>query len=139
MNRAGYFSGDLEYTGSLIGPSDERLKQNIQPITGALAKVMQLKPHTFTFKTDGDYGKMNLAAGPQFGLIAQELEQTLPELVVESSHPLDPPEDKSSKPRTLAYKGVKYIDLIPVLIQAIKEQQEKIEQLESKIQQLMNR
>ena len=54
------FSGDLAYTGSLINASDAKLKEDIQPMDGALEKVMQLQPRTFKFKHDGEAAQMSL-------------------------------------------------------------------------------
>lgn len=137
--RAGYFSGDLQYTGSLIGASDERLKHNIQPISGALTKLKKIEPHSFTYRNNAELETMNLPQGTQYGLIAQELEKIFPELVVESHHPTTTHSAKENKEKMLNYKGVKYVDLIPVLIQAVKEQQEMIENLRMEIKQLRDR
>jgi len=131
VRRAGYFSGDLQYTGSLIGPSDEMLKENIQSIPSViiLEKIMRLNPTTFNYRVSA-LEEMNLPAGIHYGLIAQELEMVFPELVENSVHPA---EDKNSE--DLVYKGVKYVELIPILIQAIKEQQVMIEELQMRLDQ----
>ena len=52
--------------------SDYRLKENVQPLTGALAKVQQLKPCTYTWKKDGSIGE---------GFIAHELANVIPQAV----------------------------------------------------------
>ncbi|MEO0582032.1 MAG: tail fiber domain-containing protein, partial [Bacteroidota bacterium] len=49
---AGFFQGDLVYTGALQGPSDRKLKRNIQEETGHLERLMQLNTYTYDFKTD---------------------------------------------------------------------------------------
>ena len=54
---AGYFSGSIYCTGSYL-PSDERLKENIQPMQNALDKVMKLDVKTYTFRQE--YARMNL-------------------------------------------------------------------------------
>nr|MBK9653843.1 tail fiber domain-containing protein [Bacteroidota bacterium] len=129
-NYAGYFSGDLEYTGKLNGVSDRKFKENIKAYTGALDKVKSLQVKSYTFKTE--YNFMNLPQGNQIGLIAQDLEKVFPELVSNSIHPADfNPETNEKISDEVSYKGVNYIGLIPVLIQAIKEQQTEIEKLQN--------
>jgi len=145
-NYAVYASGNLAYTGSLINASDVKLKENIRPLTGSLNKLMQLKPKSFNFTSDKQYAQMNLPTGEHYGLIAQEVEQVLPELVSNNTHPsaAESRGEKSDDP-PISYKGLNYIELIPILIDAAKEQQtiierqqERINQLESKVNQLTN-
>ena len=125
---AGHFAGNLYYSGTLTGPSDERLKENIQPLQGALGRVMQLQPSTYNFKSE--YGKMNLAKGKQIGFLAQNLEQQFPDLVVTAY-------DKDMEPGKLfQFKTVNYIGMIPVLTQAMQEQQNMIEELKKEIEEL---
>jgi hypothetical protein len=137
--RAGYFVGNLQYTGSLIGPSDASLKTNIQPVSPVLAKLMQLQPHTFSFRSDSRSKQMGLPQGTHHGLIAQEIETVFPELVVECTH-LSPQRDANgNEAESFNYKGLKYIELIPILIQAIKEQQQTIDDLKAHVEELRNR
>lgn len=143
-NYAVYAAGDLAYTGNLINASDEKLKENIRPLTGSLHKLMQLKPKTFNFTSDEQYAHMNLPTGEHYGLIAQEVEQVLPELVSDNSHPSasESRGEKSNDPN-ITYKGLNSMEFIPILIEAVKEQQsiiekqqEEIEKQETKINQL---
>jgi len=85
--------------------SDARLKQSLQPIDG-LHTLQKLQPIQFSWTQSGNIS---------YGLIAQELEQVLPELVSE---------------REDGFKTVSYIPLIAFLIQAVKELDEKINQLQ---------
>ena len=109
----GYWSG-----------SDFRWKKNISPIADALKKVTQMQGVHFNWKTD-EYPDKHFSQGQQTGLIAQEVEKVLPELV----HT-----DKEG------YKSVSYDKITAVLIEAVKElkadHQAKIEQLEAEIAQL---
>ncbi|MBI3511485.1 MAG: tail fiber domain-containing protein [Bacteroidetes bacterium] len=116
-----YCNGNGGYTGTWLNVSDEKFKENIQPMTGALNKVMLLKPVTYTMKRD-EYKSMNFSSGTQVGLIAQDLEKVFPELVAQSSAPgdIDP---NTGKPAIIDYKGVNYIGLTPILVEAIQEQQ----------------
>ena len=86
--------------------SDERLKTNIQVVDGALDKVNRLRGVSFEWKESGE---------PSYGVIAQELESVLPELV----HGDDP-------------KRVNYNGIIGVLIESIKELSARVDELENK-------
>jgi hypothetical protein len=97
--------------------SDYRLKENVQPMTGALAKVAQLKPVTYTWKASG------LATQ---GFIAHELQSVVPDCVVGEKDALN--EDGSIKPQ-----GVDTSFLVATLTAAIQEQQALITQLTARI------
>ena len=85
--------------------SDYRLKDNIQPMTGALARVLQLNPVTYTWKVDGSAGE---------GFIAHELAQVVPQAVTGSKDAVD----ADGQPK---YQGIDTSFLIGVLTAAIKE------------------
>jgi hypothetical protein len=91
--------------------SDYRLKENIAPMTGALAKVSQLKPVTYTWKVDGSDGQ---------GFIAHELQEVYPDAV-------------SGKKDGEQMQGVDYGKLTPILTAALQEAIAKIETLEARI------
>jgi hypothetical protein len=122
---AGFFSGNVYSSGTYTG-SDERLKENIQPVQNALDKVMKLEVKTYNFKSE--YNRMNLAKGTQTGFIAQNLETIFPELVKTAA-------DKSDPAAPFEFKAVNYTGMIPVLTAAIQEQQRKIESLEAALSQ----
>lgn len=90
--------GDIYASGDLVAFSDERKKTNIEPIPNALEKVLQLRGVTFD-KIDGDDRR-------HAGVIAQEVEKVLPEVVYT---------DKDGM------KSVAYGNVIGLLIEAIKE------------------
>lgn len=90
--------------------SDIRWKKNIRPLENALDKVLALRGVSFEWKKD-DAPEMNFEKGIQIGLIAQEVEKVLPELV-----------DTDSE----GYKSVQYSKLVPLLLEAIREQQAMI-------------
>jgi hypothetical protein len=130
---AGYFSGDLAYTGNLINASDQKFKRNIQntgPTVGS--KLFQLQPKTYRFRR-AEYPRMGFPEGQQFGLVAQDVEQVFPSPVSTEVHPNDP-ENGSSEPMT--YKSVNYRQFIPVLVRAVKEQQVHIDSLRSELNAL---
>lgn len=127
--------------------SDIKLKKNILPVEGALDKILKLNGVSYEWKQDKDFegetlevlkadedGNIkddkyrNLPEGRTLGVIAQELENVLPEAV-------NTGED--------GIKAVSYTKMIPVLIEAMKEQQKqitgqqkRIEELEKKVAQL---
>lgn len=139
---AGYFAGNVGYTGMLLSTSDAGLKQNVKPYGGALQQVMSLSPKTYDYKHDGAYAHMNLPQGEQVGLIAQELEKVFPGMVHEATFNYTVKDDTRDgeegavTTESVNYKGVNYISLIPVLIGAIQEQQKEIDELKNQISEL---
>lgn len=95
--------------------SDIRVKENIHVIDDALAKVLQLRGVSFSWKDK------TMGGNEEIGLVAQEVETVMPYLV----HSVD---QKT--------KMVRYEKCVPLLVEAIKEQQAKIEQLRAEIQLL---
>ncbi len=128
-----YASGDLAYTGALIPLSDRKFKTDIATIRNSLGLIMSLNPRTYHFKTD-EFPTMNLSPGIQYGLIAQEVEEIIPDIISENTYignPDDPNDD-------VHYKGLEYTKLIPIIIGAVQEQQDIIHTLESKIDEQEN-
>lgn len=136
---AGYFDGNLVYTGSFYQLSDGMFKTNLQPCGGALDKVLALEPKKYTYD-HMRHSNVSLPRGEHYGLIAQDVEKVLPELVGDLYHAGRPartgddPEEES-----FGYKGINYVELIPILVQAIKEQQKTIEEMKSEIAELKRR
>ena len=106
-------------SGGATVASDERLKENITTITGATAKVKQLRGVTHTWK-ESMQNPDNLN-GVYLGLIAQEVETVVPE-VVHTAKVTDAEPD--------AWKSVSYEKLVPLLIETIKELEARITTLE---------
>jgi hypothetical protein len=107
----GYFTGDVTTNGSA---SDERLKENIVPLEKGLEQVEQIKTYTFNYK---DRPEDTLP-----GVIAQEIEQILPEVVYDIEMEDD------------TYKAVRYQQIVPVLIEAIKDLSDKVKDLENRLE-----
>ncbi len=135
LNYGVYASGHLAYTGSLVNASDRKLKDNEQNLSGILPKLMRLQPKSYDFKTS-DYKYMNLAEGLHFGLIAQDLEKEFPELVVDAVHPGKSNKEGDQLSEDINYKGVNSMELIPLLLQGMKEQQVMIENLQKEMKNL---
>lgn len=96
--------------------SDERFKKNISPITSPLSKLVQLKGVEYEMKTE-EFSQQFFTKGRQMGLLAQNVEQVVPEAVQEMN----------------GYKGVDYAKLVPLLIESIKELQQKVVELENRL------
>ncbi len=99
-------------TGGVITTSDKREKTGIENLNYGLKEVLALQPVSFNWKITPDSDK-------QLGLIAQDVRKVLPEVVV-----------GNEAKETL---GMNYAELVPVLINAIKEQQKQIDQLKEQI------
>ena len=137
-------NGDLNYSGNLTQTSDMNLKENIAPLENGLNAILNLNPATYNFRNESKYRSMNLSSGTRYGLIAQEVETVLPSLVqtnrhyyrIVASEEAGPDVYEVAKEEVLEYKTVNYSELIPVLIKAVQEQQEKIEALEREVEKL---
>jgi hypothetical protein len=97
--------------------SDYRLKENVAPMTGALATVAALKPCTYTWKANGSAGQ---------GFIAHELQDVCPNAVSGEKDAVD----KDGKPQ---YQGVDTSFLVATLVAAIQEQQALIQDLTTRL------
>lgn len=123
-----YFYDNISVAG-LENRSDEVLKTNINTISDALSKVLAIRGVSFEWEVD-KYPELKLKSGTNFGVIAQECESLHPEFVKESLHPTD---------ENTSFKSLNYLELIPFLIEATKEQQALIESQQSQIDALTAR
>ena len=140
---AGLFDGDVNINGdqyiyNLYHASDKKLKKDIAPLTSGMSLVRQLKPSRYNFRTD-EFSDMHLPATSQLGLIAQELETVLPELVstIQGHSKVD--EEGKTVGSVPDHKSINYVGLIPVLISAIQEQDKTIQQQQQMIDALINK
>jgi hypothetical protein len=108
--------------GTVVGSqtSDERLKNVGGNVSYGLNEILQLQPKQYALKTEPDTNKL--------GFIAQEVESIIPEAVFDTGEEL---EGHQEGDRTKL--GMEYVQLIPVLVNAIKEQQVMIETLEQRL------
>jgi hypothetical protein len=115
-------TNNLEWQGTIVqGLSDSRVKTNVVSMTEGLDKIDQIRPVTFDWVPTENVSDRE---GADFGFIAQELEEVLPEVV---------------HTRGDGYKTVMYEKVVPVLVQAMKEQQAMIEALKAEIELLKNK
>lgn len=133
---AGYFDGDVTVTGNFSSSSDKKLKESIErlPSQTVLDKIVQLQPKSFIYKYS-EYDQMNLPSGKQYGLIAQDVKEIFPSLISTQSHPKKGTAT-SQEEAVMEYKTLKYNQLVPLLIQALKEQQKQINELKEQINEL---
>lgn len=114
--------------------SDERLKENITPIKDAINKVVALKGVTYNSNhVAASFGYTNKAE--QVGVIAQDVKQVLPQAVKAAPFDIGIREDGTEFSISGEnYMTVQYEKLVPLLIEAIKDQQKLIEELQRKIE-----
>ena len=118
-----HVTGDVVVTQNITAyySSDISLKDNIRPIESAIFKVKQIRGVTFDWNEKA--GKIEQEKGHDVGLIAQEVEKVLPEIV---------------QIRKDGIKAISYEKVVPLLVEAIKEQQVTIENLIKRIELLEN-
>ena len=108
------YDGTTTIAGDVVINSDMRLKANIISLGSTLSKLLQIDGKTYTMKRDKNQKQ-------KIGVLAQDIEKVFPELVSESK----------------GIKSVNYQGLVPVLINSIKEQEEKIKRLEMLVEKLL--
>jgi hypothetical protein len=135
--------GDIAINGTVKVTSDIRLKENIKTMDNRFNKIALLQPITFNYKSDINDNTLSIVSTSdsanvevdaiskrlnddfckqtRYGFSAQDVQKIYPELVTQDAN---------------GYLSVDYIGLIPVLVEAIKEQQDKITELEKKINTL---
>ena len=109
--------GSVRQNGATIHASDERLKKDIEALPYGLAEILMLEPKAYNWKDKQQQYK-------SFGLIAQQVQPVIKEIV----------HTNNDAKQTL---GLSYTELIPVMINAIQEQQAIIDQQDEKINNLM--
>ena len=106
-------SNDLTVSGDVVISSDARLKSNIVSLGSTLSKLLQIDGKSYEIK-----GKQKI------GVLAQEIQEVFPELVSEDGNEM---------------LAVNYQGLVPVLINALKDQQNEIDELKEMVQALISR
>jgi hypothetical protein len=111
-----FVDGEIGATGNITGfySSDKRLKENIVEIKEGLSIINQLRPVKFDWKDDSPFAHLYPT---EYGLIAQEVEKVVPEIVGTMKQD---------------YKGINYESLVPLLISSIKELAKEVEELKER-------
>ena len=126
--------GMIHATNDIVAfSSDKRLKENIRPIENALDKVSKLSGFVYNWNELANQKAQYDMDKDYVGVYAQDVEEVQPEAVDLAPFDNDG-EDKSISGEN--YLTVKYEKLVPLLIEAIKEQQEEIELLKANYSQL---
>jgi len=126
-------TGDVNVSGTVTASvitgtttccsSDGRLKKDIEALSGCLSKVQRLQGVSYGWRSS-EFPQRQFSDRRQVGLIAQDVEQVLPEGVQTDAE---------------GYKALEYGKLTAVLIEAVKEQQAQIESLKAQVEQLQVR
>jgi hypothetical protein len=150
-----FFGGVYSSVGFFT--SDRNLKKNTEDFGTAMSIINQLKPKHYEFKTDAKYAGLHLPGGKHYGLLAQDLEQILPDLVHEETFHISVNTDAQviqpknadgkdinqysentllNKTEAIDVKAVNYIELIPIMVKAMQEQNKIIQEQNDKIELL---
>ena len=114
-------SGRIDAAGDIVAysTSDKNFKENITPIPNAIDKIRKISGNTYDWKAE--LKDIHGFEGNDVGVIAQEIEEVLPQLVTT---------------RETGYKAVKYDKIVALLIEGIKEQQQHIDNLTLQVEEL---
>jgi hypothetical protein len=156
-NWAGVFDGNV-YAFGAYQTSDQNLKKNIEDFGDAMNIINRLRPRNYEFRKDGKFSKLNLPQGKHYGLISQELQTVLPNLISDvetevGSAPAETikPTEENGKASAITLQGenketgtkemidikaVNYIELIPIIIKALQELDQENTQLKSELEEL---
>ncbi|CBW27887.1 hypothetical protein BMS_3130 [Halobacteriovorax marinus SJ] len=103
--------------------SDVRFKENINPLSDAMKGIASLNAYTYNYKTE-EFPENKFSQREQIGVMAQELESVFPQAVAEDE------------------KGMKYVNysmLTPILLEAVKELNKKVEDQQAQIEVLLKK
>jgi hypothetical protein len=136
----GLFQNDLGYTGAFLSASDVKIKKNINTITDARSIINNLRGVSYEHRLE-EFPGLGLKAGLTYGFIAQEVETILPAIVKEKIIPNMSLRSDGVDAGSVSLKTVGYTEVIPILVEALKEQDKvivdllkRIEALEKKIE-----
>jgi hypothetical protein len=138
--------GNLTVDGIIINPSDISLKENIINLTDIFCdNILKIVPKIYNYKKDENKKK-------RYGIIAQELEEYFPELVINQPYIYDNYDDDDNDDdndnencneydkcgiiNSKIIKSVNYLELIPIIIVKMKKMQTEIDELKSEINSL---
>lgn len=122
--------GEVWAVDGTINTSDARLKRDVKALPYGLKDIMQLRPVSYFWK-DGHEGDRR-----RIGFVAQELQTVLPEVVRDREWQVTDLEKGTGAWKATERLGVAYVEIIPVTVAAIQEQQQIIEEQAMKIKVL---
>lgn len=103
-----------------LEPSDIRLKEQVRDLSYGLPELLRLHPVSYRLKS--------FPSRPKIGLIAQEVEPLIPEVVY-----LSPDDPETMAPR---YYSINYAELVPLLVKSIQDQEQTIRSMQERLEQL---
>lgn len=139
----GLFIADLGYTGGLFNASDARLKKDVKTLENALELLNQVNVVSYLYDTE-QYPHLGFGSAREYGVIAQEIAEVLPEIVKSKALPVDlykatNPHQATEEATVEMFQMVDYTRLIPLLVKGLQEQQTMIELQQQTIEQLLER
>ena len=135
-NYAAYLNGDVYTNGGTnsgtgwLTASDQQFKTNIKAVLKPSDILNKLKPKSYYYDTTANNG-MHFSGKKQYGFIAQELQQVLPELVYNVKKPADYDKDGKVTHAAISHLAVNYDGFIALLIASMQEQQAKNDKQDS--------
>jgi hypothetical protein len=136
---AGYFAGAvLTSGGSLWGASDETFKDSIQPLLNTDSVLMQIETVSFNYKQTGNAQQLNLPKGIRFGVLAQQIEQVIPSIVREVTHPAMYDTLGIETSAAFSYKVVDMSQLVPLMLNDLQKKSILIDTLTNYIDTLQS-
>ncbi|MBK9730323.1 MAG: tail fiber domain-containing protein [Chitinophagaceae bacterium] len=130
-NWAVYANGNAGGT-TIWNPSDAILKTGVQPLTDGLSMINLLHPKNYYFDT-AQFHFMNLPGTLQYGLIAEDVHQTNPSLVKNFTIPAQYDADGNQIHEALDVSYMNYIGVIPILISALQQEDQKVNELQAQL------
>lgn len=139
---AGYFNGQVNVIGNMFHGStfifsDEQIKTNVEELNDQANQLMSLHPHKYTF-TDEARDRLHLSGGEQFGFLAQELQETYPELVSRTQVMAKVDSMGNELAPAMDLAAVNYVGLVPVLVSGHQQQENRLVSLEGQVAQLQS-
>ena len=133
VKMSGSYTGSFSATGNITAySSDERLKNNIVAISDPIEKLKSIGGYSYTWNEEASAAVgFTPESKDEHGVIAQEIQKVIPDAV--TSAPFDTDEDGNSKSGE-DYLTVRYERIVPLLIEAIKDQQAQIDKLKEQLQ-----
>lgn len=146
-SHAGYFVGNVMANGYFIPePNNPSARQGESTLANGMQIIAQLRPKSYRY-SNGQFRGVDLPKGTHYGLMAQDLETVLPQLVQENSTVLydwekfdrdtemaraleEPTPNEPDVLQTITYQAINYTELIPIVIAGIQEQQTNLQGLE---------
>lgn len=130
-----YADANIAYYGALYSLSDKKFKKNIESLKPVMGDLMKLQARHYEVTTPSDKKAGNPSYESQYGFVAQELEEVFPDLVQEITPPSHskPGADNPELHDPESIKAVKYMEMIPLLLKGLQEQQTEIEALKAEI------